>query len=316
MQNSNKDPKYLGKKYGRLTVIGFSKKQKKGGGWNWIVKCDCGNEKTVNPSDVKSGEIKSCGCFRNERSSERAKKFEHNVYKYRRLYGIYNGVKRRCFNKKESRFKDYGGRGITMCEEWLNSENGFDKFVDWALSHGYTDGLTLERKNVDGDYCPENCEWITIVDQAKNKRDTLWVDYKGEHIRLLELCEREGVKYDTVHNRIYKQGWTVERAIHQQSQQENSLMKKCKDAGVNYSTVRDRIVKLGWEEKRALSTPTVGRGANVKTYGGDYGNGICAVCGKPFKRNNGKQIYCGAECRQISKSVSYRSLRSDQNKNK
>lgn len=306
MQNSNKDPKYLGKKYGRLTVIGFARSEGKRRGWSWIVKCDCGKQKIVSPPDVKNGKTRSCGCFHDERCAERAKKFEHNVYKYRRLYGIYNGVKRRCFNKNEPRFKDYGGRGITMCEEWLNSDNGFDKFVGWALSNGYADDLTLERKDVDGDYCPENCEWITRIDQAKNKRDTLWVDYKGEHIRLLELCEREGVKYDTVHDRIYNRGWTVEKAIQKKSQRETSLRRKCIDAGVNYATVRDRIFKFGWDEERALNTPSVGRGANVKTYGGDYGNGICAVCGKQFKKNNSRQIYCGDRCRGISKRVAYK----------
>lgn len=302
MQNRNNDPKYIGQKYGRLTVVGFEKKTGKSRGWNWIVKCDCGNKKVVSAQDVKAGKTKSCGCYHDECIAKRARKFEHGVYENRRLYRIYNGVKRRCYTKTEARYKDYGGRGITMCDEWLNEDCGFDKFVEWAISNGYGDDLTLERKDVNGNYSPENCEWITLSDQTKNKRETLWVDYHGEHIRLIELCKREGVLYDTVHDRIYRRKWTVERAVDQKVNHDVSLMRKCKDLGLNYGTVRDRIVRLGWTEERALNTPTAGRGANAGTYGFSFGEAVCPICGKRFIKNSGKQIYCGAECRRLSKS--------------
>lgn len=134
------------------------------------------------------------------------------------------------------------------------------------MTHGFAEHLTLERIDVNGNYCPENCKWIPLREQAFNKRDTKWVDYKGEHIQLQILCERLRVSYDTVHNRIYSLGWSVEDAIEKPSRQADSLQNRCREKGIAYSTVRDRIYKLGWSEERALSTPSIGRGANRKSY--------------------------------------------------
>ena len=179
------------------------------------------------------------------------------------LWYRWHGIKKRCLNERSERYHQYGGRGIKVCEEWLES---FDNFAEWALSHGYADGLTLERIDVNGDYCPENCKWITLQEQAFNKRDTKWVDYKGERIQLRILCERLGVTYDTVHDRIYKRGWSVEDAIEKRSQRQDSLRSKCAEKGINYNTVLDRIRKFGWDEERALNTPSRGRGTNCKTH--------------------------------------------------
>jgi hypothetical protein len=166
-------------------------------------------------------------------------------------------MKRRCLRPNEPRYKDYGGRGITLAQEWLN----FDNFAEWALSHGYTDELTIERIDVDGNYCPENCKWITRLEQCKNKRDTLWVMYHGKKVRLQDLAETAVVSYDTVHDRIYKRGWDIERALTTPSDRERvSLMQKCREAGMNYGTVKTRIVRFGWSEEEALRVPSEGRG--------------------------------------------------------
>ena len=134
------------------------------------------------------------------------------------MYSIYNWMKRRCYNKKEPRYGDYGGRGISVSEEWLNPTNGFDNFADWSLQNGYTEEMTIDRIDVNGDYSPENCRWVTNVEQQLNKRTTLWVTYKGERIQLKKLCDTLGVTYDTVHNRIYNLGWTIEDAVTIKSQ--------------------------------------------------------------------------------------------------
>lgn len=302
LQKRNNDESLIGKKYGRLTIVGFEKKPAKMRGWNWIVECDCGVKKAVSPSDVKSGKVKSCGCLLRETTSKRMKKFEHSIYDNKRLYGIYNGIKKRCYNQAEQRYKDYGGRGIQMCEEWLDFKKGFDNFVKWSLENGYSEELTIDRINVNGDYCPNNCRWITRSEQNGNTRNTRWVEYKGEHIQLFKLCEQLGVSYDTVHDRIYDKGWSVEKALETPSMQLNSLMKKCKEKGLNYGTVRDRIIRFGWSEEEALNTPSIGRGANVNTYGRKkIETGICAVCGQKFERKSVRQKYCGASCRIESK---------------
>jgi len=184
-------------------------------------------------------------------------RYQHRIDEHKRLWSIWNGMKKRCLHPNEPRYKDYGGRGITLAQEWLN----FDNFAEWALSHGYTDELTIERIDVDGNYCPENCKWITRLEQCKNKRDTLWVMYHGEKVRLQDLAETAVVSYDTVHDRIYKRGWDIERALTTPSDRERvSLMQKCREAGMNYGTVKTRIVRFGWSEEEALRVPSEGRG--------------------------------------------------------
>lgn len=194
------------------------------------------------------------------------KKCRHHVADHKRLHSIYHGIKKRCYNKNSPRYKDYGGRGVVMCDEWADYKDGFDNFADWALSHGYTEEMTIERNDVDGNYCPENCSWITLSEQRNNQRGTIWVDYRGEHVQLAVLCKRLGLRYDTVNDRIIKRGWEIERAIETPSMMETSLSKKAKEHGLKPRLVRDRIVKLGWSEDRALNTPSVGLGANQLTY--------------------------------------------------
>lgn len=221
-----------------------------------------------------------------------------------RLWNIYHGMKKRCLNPNCKRYKDYGGRGITVCDDWLS---GFDAFADWAKANGYEEGLTIERKNVNSDYSPENCEWVTLKKQARNKRDTLRIEYRGEEKPLIEWCEILGLEYDTIHDRITERNWSVEKAFETHSKKENSFYSMCKKHGVNPITVYDRIHKLGWSLDDALNTPSLGRGANSTSYNPlQFGKGKCAVCGCNFIRNSGRQIYCGERCRNISKRHSFR----------
>ena len=262
---ANNSAEWLGKRFGRLTIIDFTHAKPPCRGWQWVCRCDCGNTKTFMPGDIKSGKSRSCGCLHDEVCVEKATKFRYSVKEYKRLYSIYNWIKRRCYRESEPRYKDYGARGIKMCDSWLNPVDGFDNFVEWALLNGYNADMTIDRIDVNGDYAPMNCRWVTLTEQALNKRDTLWVTYKGERIPLMALCNRLGVCYDTVHNRVYSLNWDIEKAVETPSLQRESLMSKCKEKGINYSTVRDRIYKLGWSEERALNTPSLGRGANFKS---------------------------------------------------
>lgn len=216
------DPLWIGQRFGRLTVLGYQPAVVNGRSWDWIVECDCGTVKTVGAYLVYSGQTVSCGCYFREVRSIKSKKFEHPVKEYKRLYGIYNGIKTRCYNKNEPRYRDYGARGIVMCDEWLNPVDGFDKFVDWSLSHGYADNLSIDRIDVNGNYSPDNCRWLTLSEQNGNKRDTIWVEYKGEMVRFQELCKRSVVSYDTTHDRVFKRGWDIERALTTPSVRENT----------------------------------------------------------------------------------------------
>lgn len=221
------------------------------------------------------------------------------------LWYRWHGIKKRCLNENNERFHQYGGRGIEVCAEWLES---FDNFAEWALSNGYEEHLTLERIDVNGDYCPKNCKWIPRSEQAFNKRDTKWVYYKGERIQLKILCERLGVTYDTVHDRIYKRGWSVEDAVERPSYRENSLMSKCRARGINYGTVRDRINKLGWSEEEALNTPCEGRHVKVVIHQTKMPDRVCPICGTVFTPKMSRQKYCCEQCHAKSHLVRYKAV--------
>ena len=225
-------------------------------------------------------------------------RYRHRVSENKRLWGIWSGIKRRCLSERDARYYQYGGRGIRMDPAWAES---FDDFDDWALENGYAENLTIERVDVNGNYSPENCKWITAREQARNKRGTIWVDYKGRRIQLISLCEEKGLRYDAIHNRVVTHGWEAEKAIDEPLKtNEGSLLGKCKRLGLNYGTVRDRIVKLGWTEEEALGMPT-GRGRHNRPIIHGELNAVCDRCGKGFVKAMGRQRFCSAECREAEK---------------
>lgn len=125
-----------------------------------------------------------------------------------RLHNIWCGMNNRC-NPNHVNSKEYGARGIRICDEWKKYEN----FAEWARTHGYKDEMTIERIDVNGDYCPENCTWIPQKKQARNRRTTVWVNYCGRKMSLAEACEIAKLPYKQVWFRMYRAGWTFEKAI-------------------------------------------------------------------------------------------------------
>lgn len=187
---------------------------------------------------------------------KRISKYRHKISENRRLYSTLNSMKARCNRPTHARYRYYGARGIKVCEEWANLETGFDAFADWALSHGYTNEMTIERVDVNGDYCPENCKWISMPEQARNKTSTFWVEYKGEKISLSELCERFNLNYQTVHDRLTERGMTVEEAVEKPIRENvTEFARRCHEHNIPIKIVKDRIRKLGWDEERALTVP-------------------------------------------------------------
>ncbi len=225
-------------------------------------------------------------------------RYRHKVNDNKRLWNIWNGMKKRCLFENDVRYPQYGGRGIKLDSGWAKS---FDVFADWAFANGYDDDLTIERVDVNGDYCPDNCKWIPLREQAYNRQDTIWVDYNGEHIQLRKICEMKHLHYDAIHNRITKMGWDAEKAIDTPLySSKESLLSKCKAVGANYYTVHDRITKLGWTEEEALSVPTgSGRHGSPLIHGDKNAN--CACCGKTFVKVNGRQRFCSDVCRETEK---------------
>lgn len=152
-----------GKEFGRLTVLDYSHTNKHGQAM-WKCQCSCGNQLVAIGSHLKSGHTTSCGCVRSETSAMNS--WKHGK-RYTRLYRIWEGMLNRCKYPSHASYKYYGARGITVCAEWMND---FVSFHDWAVSHGYSDDLSIDRIDVDGNYCPENCRWATAKEQEMNKR--------------------------------------------------------------------------------------------------------------------------------------------------
>ena len=130
----------------------------------WHCHCECGNELDVRAGQLRSGHTKSCGCFQKKAAAKSSTVHGGATTK---LYGVWSSMKHRCTNPHDKRFKDYGGRGITVCQEWLHD---FSAFQTWALSNGYQEGLTVDRINNDGGYSPNNCRWATMKEQMANQR--------------------------------------------------------------------------------------------------------------------------------------------------
>lgn len=194
-----------GQKFGRLTVLHELRNYHKKGVY-WLCVCECGNLTEVKGACLTYGHTKSCGCL--NRDITRTRNTSHGKHGSR-LYTIWQAMKDRCYNINFKRYKDYGGRGIKVCDEWLND---FQAFYDWAMTNGYGDTLTIDRSDNNGNYDPNNCRFITLKQQNRNRRSNVNVTINGTTKCLMEWCEILGVKYPTALYRIHH-NWGVERAL-------------------------------------------------------------------------------------------------------
>lgn len=187
----------IGKRFGRLTVVSlYGKNDRRENVWECI--CDCGGKAFCSTANLKSGNSKSCGCLVKENMSKVAKK--HGL-RDTSLYDKWTNMKTRCFNPNAKSFDRYGGRGITVCEEW---KNDFVAFYNWSIENGYNESLSLDRIDVNGNYEPSNCRWISMEDQAKNKRNTIRVEFDGEKRTLKEIAELLDEPLPNIRMRYYR----------------------------------------------------------------------------------------------------------------
>jgi len=192
-----------GQRFGKLVAISIEKKSDSSTRTYWNCVCDCGGKRVVSNDHLRSGDVTDCGCARKHVS----RWSKHNMYNSR-LYGIWSLMKERCCNPKRKEYPNYGGRGICVCEEWKEAKN----FIEWSLNNGYSDELTIDRIDNNGNYCPKNCRWISRKEQMQNRRNNHYISFEGKTLTLTQLAKENGLTYSQLYKRL-KLGWTLEKAI-------------------------------------------------------------------------------------------------------
>lgn len=197
----------IGDKIYNLTIakdLGIIKGQRK-----CLFTCICGNETEGLLKEVKRGRKKSCGCIGID--SVKKANTTHGKTKSN-LYNRYMKMKARCYNKKNTHYKYYGGKGVKICDEWLG-ENGFLAFEKWSLENGYSPELSIDRINVNGDYEPSNCRWTTSKVQSNNTTYNRVYIIDNQKLTLKQISEKFNIPYARLHKRVHSYGYTIEQAI-------------------------------------------------------------------------------------------------------
>lgn len=200
---------FVGQRHGRLTVVGKSEK-----GRSWLVcKCDCGAEITIIANRFL--QYKSCGCLEKENRQRLGSRTTTHGKAFTRLYAIYCGMKNRCYNPGYKHYSRYGGRGIKVCEEWLDS---FEAFYNWALESGYDANISgknqsIDRINLEGDYEPSNCRWANQTEQVRNRSNTRWVSFNGEKVNPYDFAREHGITNKSYIYRHLDRGETGEEIL-------------------------------------------------------------------------------------------------------
>lgn len=239
------------RKFNMLTVLSRYGTAKDGQA-TWLCRCDCGNEKIVESSDLKNGKTKSCGCL----------KYKHRESKTK-LFWVWDSMIKRCERTTNYNYANYGGRGISVCAEW----HDFIKFKEWAVKVGYNPNATrgectLDRIDVNGNYCPENCRWVNAMTQSNNRRCNHYETINGETHTISEWARLYNINRSTLQYRLNNGNQLLEALTPSDSIYKNirynnevhSIVEWAQILKMNTATLRARI-KSGWTVEDALTTP-------------------------------------------------------------
>lgn len=239
-----------GKTFGRLTVIRYAGKAKNQKAL-WECECSCGNRIIAQGVNLRNGNTSSCGCLHKEKFNG----YKHGL-KHTKLYNIWGAMKARCLNPHTKSYKNYGGRGITICEEWIND---FKCFYDWAISNGYEENLSIDRIDVNGNYEPSNCRWVDAETQANNTRTNRKIEYNG---KILTIAQWEKATGLPIWNRL-NSGWTLEEcferplnykqhSVFEYDGKAYTIVELSKLFDIPYYTLYRRLVIKHWDIEKAL----------------------------------------------------------------
>jgi hypothetical protein len=254
-----------GKRFGKLVVIKRADDYVQPSGKHrirWLCKCDCGNIKVINGKDMVKGETKSCGCLHREKVST------HNLSK-NLLYDVLHRMYKCCCNPNCNNYENYGGRGIKLVSQWnkdiVGMENAVKNFIQWSKSHGYKKGLSIDRKNNDGNYESSNCRWVSRKIQNNNKRSNIFITYMGEKHTIKEWSEIKNISYNSLRERLITLHWKPEKAFNTPTRKQHHYKINIegedltlKEIALKYNIPRatlDYRLKNGWTISKTILTP-------------------------------------------------------------
>ena len=188
-----------GRRFDKLVALRQTEQRSSARYVMWECKCDCGNIVVVSSRALISGNTKSCGCLKVQTNSERLTKWYTDEEKD--LSSRFSNIKQRCYNPHDTNYKDYGGRGIYVCDEWLKDTR---LFVEWSLNNGFKKELTINRIDNDGPYAPWNCEWTDFTHQANNRRTNINVEINGEMHTIADWARLSGINYSKLHHTLQR----------------------------------------------------------------------------------------------------------------
>ena len=232
----------------------------------WLCRCDCGNELVVRKAALIYHGKSHCGCVK------KYMPIKHGM-SHTRIHNIWLGMKDRCLNSNSESYQNYGERGIKICSEWLG-DSGFENFYKWAMENGYSDELTIDRKDVNGNYDPSNCQWATHEEQNNNTRKTIHVTYNGETLSLAQMCEKYGVKYHTAYDR-YMKGMPIEKVLFNKPWQSEISGNRRKVAKIDkdtneiletYNSAADAARKNGIKSRNNILSASNGKSKHAGGY--------------------------------------------------
>ena len=190
-----------GKDFGRLRVIRRAYRSNNKHTY-WECLCSCGEVAVVRADALLEGKTLSCGCFNSDKSTTHGES-------HTRLFQTYKNMMSRCYDENNVAYKNYGGRGITVCDEW----DDFITFKKWAEERGYNDTSVIDKIDNDKGYCPENCRWVGWKESGSNRSNVKMIEFSGEAMHLSAWSEYLGIKRKTLFNRLYKLDWNVEESF-------------------------------------------------------------------------------------------------------